>query len=140
MQKLFTTNIVKNAVSVPIQEQQKADAGRCSIMVYNFPEEGKDYDELLNMFTYLGCRCDIVKQERFGRAARHDRVCPLKIVLRTLTDASMIVSRAKILNNDEYYASVRISKWLSPKELGDLKRIRHQCEVLNQAHPVNRRE
>jgi hypothetical protein len=52
----------------------------------------------------------------------------------------MILSRAKLLNNDDYYASVRISKWLSPKELGDLKRIRQQCEELNQAHPVDKTE
>jgi hypothetical protein len=83
-------------------------------MVYNFPEEGKDYDELLDMFTYLGCRCDIVKQERFGRTAHHDKVRPLKVILRSLIDASMILSRTKLLNNDEYYASgFRQRNWVT---------------------------
>lgn len=60
--------------------------------------------------------------------------------MRKLADARMILARAKLLNNDDYYASVRISKRLSPKELEEVKPTRQQCEELNQAHPTDRNE
>lgn len=52
----------------------------------------------------------------------------------------MILSRFKLLNYDDYYANMRISKWHLLKELDSLKRSRQQREELNQAHPVDKKE
>jgi hypothetical protein len=58
------------------------------------------------------------------------KVLPIKIGLRTASDAGEILNRAKQLRNGDYYANTYINKWLSESEM---KLRLSQCDALNQS-------
>jgi hypothetical protein len=128
---------VKSAVSEAIKEQQKVISDRSSIVVYGFPEEGHDTAQLLDMFAFLDCRCDVIRQLRIGRNLQ-STARPIKVELRSASDASVILARAKSLRKDKYYAGIYISKWLSDEEMKSLKQLRLHCDVLNRDRPVGK--
>ncbi len=135
-----SADLVKTAVSEAIREQQKASTARASVVVYGFPEEGKDNVQLLDMFDFINCRCDIVRHTRIGRDPRQSKtssIRPVRVELRSISDTNLVLSRAKHLRRDTYYSGVFINKWLSDEELKCVKQLRHQCDVLNAGHPHN---
>jgi hypothetical protein len=46
----------------------------------------------------------------------------------------LLLSRAKYLKNDDYYAGVFLTKWLSDDELQRVREKRRLCEALNSKH------
>jgi hypothetical protein len=139
--QVVSANAVKCAVSEAIREQQKVSTDRASIVIYGFPEEGCDSAQLQDMLEFLVCRCDIVRHSRIGRRFDQStslRVRPIKVELRSASDAFLILSRAKRLSDDSYYYNVRISKWLSDVEMKHVKSLREECDSLNLKHPCGK--
>ena len=134
---VVSADMVKNAVSAAIQEQQKASTDKSSIAVFGFPEEGNDYAQLLDMFDFLDARCDIIRQSRLGRLSQRSggsNARPIKVELRSVSDA-VILARARCLREDAFYANVYIKKWLSKDEMKEVKLLRRQCAALNHDQP-----
>ncbi len=125
-----SADIVKSAVSEAMREQQKAITNKSSIVIYGFPEEGKDIAQLQEMLDFLNCQCDVTRSTRVGREY-NGKVRPIKMELRTSSDASIILSRAKYLRHNAYYSGVYVSKWLSEDEMKAVKTLRQQCDSLN---------
>ena len=89
------------------------------------------------MFGFMGCRCDIIRHTRISRDSHQggiSSVHPIKIELKCTSDASIILSRARCLSGDAYYAGVHISKWLSEEEMNDVKILCRKCDELNPDH------
>ena len=83
--------------------------------MYGFPEEGCNYGLLLDMFGFMGSCCDIIRHTRIGRNSHQDEISsvhPIKVELKCVSDASIILFRARCLSGDVYFAGVHISKWL----------------------------
>ena len=139
---VVSSDVVKNSVSAAFREHQKVNVDQSCIAVYGFPDEGNDYEQLLDMFSYLNCRCDIVRHSRLGvyssKSISHVR--PIKIELRSASEASTLISRAKYLRNDAFYDGVYINKWLTDEKMRDLKQLRRQCDFLNQKHPSSKKD
>ena len=97
---------------------------------------------MLDMFSYLNCRCDIVRHSRLGvySSKSISYVRPIKIELRSASEASTLLSRAKYLRNDAFYDGIYINKWLTDEKIRDLKQLRRQCDVLNQKHPSSKKD
>ena len=74
-----------------------------------------------------------MRSSRIGRSSHQGgaKARPLKLELRTASNASNILSRAKHLRHDTYYGGVYINKWLSDEEMKDIKSLRRQCDELN---------
>jgi hypothetical protein len=86
------------------------------------------------MLQFLGVECNIVKHHRIGNQS-NTKVRPIKIELRSASDASEILKRAKQLRYDDYYANTYIYKWLSDSEI----KLRHnQCDALNKSVPIRK--
>ena len=135
---VVSADMVKNAVSAAIQEQQKASTDKSSIAVFGFPKEGNDYAQLLDMFDFLDARCDIIRQSRLGRLSQRSgdsNARPIKVELRSVNDAVIILARARCLREDAFYADVYIKKWLSEDEMKEVKLLRRQCTALNRDQP-----
>ena len=64
---IVVVDVVKEIVSRTMVEQWKADTNSLSVIVHGFPEESNDNHELLTMFDYLHCRCEITHHFRMGR-------------------------------------------------------------------------
>ena len=94
------------------------------------------------MLDFLGCRCDFTRSSRIGRSSHQSdaRARPLKLELRTASDASNILSRAKHLRHDTYYGGVYINKWLSNEEMKDIKSLHRQCDELNKNNMNDKRK
>mgnify|MGYP000414472773 CR=1 FL=1 len=116
-----------------MREQQKANIIRACIAIYGFPEEGNDFVQLQDMFVFLGCPCDIMRSSRIGRPPQRDgdKARPIKVELRSASDATAIISRAKYLWRDNYYGGVQLCKWRSDEEMKEIKSLRQQCDSLN---------
>lgn len=135
-----SADIVKSAVSEAIREQQKASTDRSSIVVYGFPEEENDNAQLLEMFDFMGARCDVIRHSRIGRSPHQSNKSstrPIRVELRSASNASIILSRAKHLRYDAYYGGVYINKWLSEDEMNCVKLLRRQCDALNRDLPID---
>ena len=133
---IISAGIEKNAVFEAIREQQKVITDKSSIIIYGFPEEGNDNEQLLDKLTFLGSHCDIIQHTWIGSSSyQHNTssVRPIKIALRSFNDASIILSRAKYLKSDIYYNGVYMNKWLS-EEMKSIKQLHHQCDDLNLSH------
>ena len=91
------------------------------------------------MFKFLDCRCEIIKHIRIGRTQKSVGH-PLKVALKSPSDVNFVLSNAKHLRHDKYYAGVYSSKWLLREELNNIKVLRQECEDLNKANQdkVNR--
>jgi len=129
-----SADILKNAVSEALKEQHKLNADRSSVVVYGFPEEGNDIPQLRDMLDFLGCRIDIIRSSRVGRSHHqtgNSSARPIKVELRSVSDVSIILSRANCLRDEAYYAGVHINKWLSQEEMKGVKALRSQCDTLN---------
>ena len=125
--------VVKTVVNQIIKEQQKVYNDRSSIVVYGFPEENKDSQELINMFKFLDCRCEIIMHIRIGPSQKLGGRL-LKVVLKSPNDVNFVLSNAKHLKHDKYYSGVYLSKWLLREELNNIKLLRQECEDLNKAN------
>jgi hypothetical protein len=82
-------------------------------VVYGYLEGGNDRNELMDMFEYLRCRCDVVYHTRIGRAVsgRHDLTGrPIKVELKSSSEANSIIANAKYLRDEPYYHTVYVSK------------------------------
>ena len=52
----MSSDFVKSAISQAIKEQRKVNARDIAIVVYDFPEDNNDYEELPHILNTLGCR------------------------------------------------------------------------------------
>ena len=60
--KAVTSDVVKSVVTQVIEEQRKVDNLNSTIVVYGFPDDhNDDYSELVSMFDFLQCHCEIVR-------------------------------------------------------------------------------
>ncbi len=117
-----------------IREEHKVNTSSSCLVVSGFPEEGLDYSQLVDMLQFLGVKGDIVKHSRIGNQ-NNTKVRPIKIELRSASDASESLNRAKQLRYDDYYANTYINKWLSESDM----KLRHsQCDALNQSVPARK--
>jgi hypothetical protein len=132
---VVSASFVKAAVSEAIREHQQISANEVCIAVYGFPEEGHDKEQLQEMFDYLGCACCIVGQSRVGLSARSNLPRPIKLELKSATDANLLLSKARFLRRDDYYTGVFINKWLTQDEAKRVKHLREWCNSLNKKHP-----
>lgn len=129
---------VKTAVAEVIQKQQRIVADKCCIVVYGFPEEGNDSAQLSDMLDFLGCSEIIFHYSRIGWLSHHtSKIRPVKLELNSVNNASLILSRANHLKDDEFYAGVRLCKWLSDEEMKATKQRRLECQMLNKQHPCD---
>ena len=63
-----------------------------SVVVRGFPEANNDYHELLTMFDYLHCRCEITHHFRMSRIIRKNKKSsgrPIKVQLRPPGDVEV---------------------------------------------------
>ena len=129
--------MVKSAVSEVFREQHKVDTARLSVVVYGFLEEGKDSEQLFEMFNYLSCRCDVIRHSRIGRSSNRNSkaIRPIKVEFKSASDTSSVLSRANRLRHDDYYAGVYIDKWLSDEDMKSMQQLRSQCGKLNNDYP-----
>lgn len=125
---------VKNAVFQALKEQRKATAEESTIVVYGFPDEDNDREELEKMFYFLRCDCRIIRHGRLGHANKGKSFRPIKVELSSTDQVLSLLSNAKHLKDNWYYAGVSISKWLSYDECKNIKHIREQCRALNSSH------
>ena len=119
-------------------EQRKEDTKKSTLVVHGFPEDSHDHVDLTDMLSFLRYRCDIIRHARFGQIGNIEkklRVRPIKIELKSVGDANLILSNAKYLRNNAYYHDVYINKWLSENELENIKNLREKCLELSSAHP-----
>ena len=130
---LNMNNVAKTVVNQTIKEQKKVSINRSSIVVYGFPEENKDRQELLSMFKFLDCRCEIIRLIRISRTMESVRL-PLKLVLKSPSDVNFVLSNAKHLRQDKCYSGIYLSKWLFKEEFDNIKLLRQECEDLNKAN------
>ena len=139
---VVSADMVKSVVSQVLHEQRRVDADGSTIAIYGFPEEGNDYEEIMHMFAFLRCRCDIIHQSRIGYAANRSKESkkrPIKVQLKLSGDAKLILSNAKYLRNNPYYEGVYISKWLSKQDFNSMKQLRQQCLDLNAAYSADKK-
>ena len=129
---IAASEVVKKVISQTLAEQCKLTLDKSTLVVYGFPEEGDDYDELLAMFECPDCHCDVIRHQRMGHAARNNVGRPIKVELRSPRAAGFILSNIRRLKDDAYYTGVKISKWLSAEELRELKSLRQRCNKLNE--------
>ena len=110
-----SSNILKNVVVQAMNEQCKSEINESIIVIYGFPEDNNDYNELLDMFDFLKCRCDIVRHMRMGKLINDKRSKgrPLKVKLRSISTVNSIMSQTKYLRYELYFAGVNNSRWLS---------------------------
>ena len=87
--------VVKTVVNQKIKEQQKVNNDRSSIVLFGFPEENKDRQELLSVFKFLDSCCEIIMYIRIGRTQKSVG-CPLKVVLKSSSDVNFVLSNASI--------------------------------------------
>jgi hypothetical protein len=132
--QVITTDTVKTAVAQAIKEEQQARTDKCCVAVYGFPEEDNDNSQLMDMLDYLGCRSITFRHSRVGWHSNNTMARPIKLELPSSADASIILSRAVHLRDDEYYAGVRLSEWLSDERMKVIRQKRRQCDALNQKH------
>ncbi len=125
---MVAANLSSVAKSV-MKEQRKADKAESTLVVYGFPEDDNDSDELTHMFDFLGCVCNINSHTRFGRVGTAPR--PIKVQLKSSDEVSLVLSHAKYLRDDLFYKGVNISKWLTQEELSHIKSLRQLCQKLN---------
>ena len=93
---IVASNMVKTVVNQTVMEQCKIASCNSCLVVYGFPEEGNDYDELVDMFDYLSCHCEIVRHQRMRYAARCNSAGrPIKVELRSTSAITFILSHAK---------------------------------------------
>ena len=110
------------------------------MVVNGFPEDVRDYTDLLDMLAFLGCSSDVVRHESIGRISNNTpAVRPIKVVLRSACDREFILSRTNLLRGDTYYSGTYISRWLSQNDLNKVKILRHQCRDLNKASPTDKK-
>lgn len=132
----ISADVVKSVVSETIKEQQKVNTANASLVVKGFPEEGNDYVQLLDMFQYLYCKCDVISPTRIGNQDySKSKMRPIKVVLSQASNASVILRRAKQLSYNEYYESTFISRWVPDEKM---LLFRRQRDALNQEHPANK--
>ncbi len=137
---IVSSDLVKSVVSQTIKEQHKTTSVKSTLVVYGFPEEGVDYEELIAMFDYLGCRCDISRHIRLGRPVSNGRkniARPIKVELRSPDMVDSILSQAKYLKQCDYYGSVNVDRWRSSEELQNIKSLRQRCCELNEASDIS---
>jgi hypothetical protein len=132
--ELFSSDDMKNVVMQVIREERKVNTSSACLVISGFPEEGQDYSQLVDMLQFLGVKCDIMRHSRIGNQ-NSTKVRPIKIELRSASDAGEILNRAKQLRYDDYYANTYINRWLSESEM----KLRHsQCDALNQSVPARK--
>jgi hypothetical protein len=51
-------------VSEAFRAQQEVNTDNVTLVVAGFPEEGNDLPQLHEMFDFLGCKCDIIRQAK----------------------------------------------------------------------------
>ncbi len=125
------SSVVKAVVSQTMKEQQRVSDDKSTIVIYGFPEDGNDRVELREMFDFIGCRCAIAQHTRIGCVTDHSRSRPIKVKLNSPGEANLIISCAKYLKSETYYAGVNLGRWLSLSELENVKQLRLQCAQLN---------
>lgn len=141
---IIASSLVKTVVSQTLKEQYKAVSVKSTLVVYGFPEEGADYDELLSMFDYMGCRCDIIQHTRLGRSMSNNQKNgranigrPIRVELNSPDSVDLVLSKARYLRQNNYYYGVNVDRWLSADELHALKSLRQRCRELNEISGVS---
>ena len=136
----LSANSMKAAVAQAMKEQRQADCDEASVVVYGFPEEGCDEDQLQEMLHFLNCPRNIYRHYRIGRPV--DRAAsasisprPIKLEFISNVDANLLLSNAKKLRREEYYSGVNISRWLTRDKMKEIKLLRQQCNALNKSQP-----
>lgn len=111
-----SADIVKSAVSeTNFCEQQQAISDKANIIAHGFLDEGDDKRQLPELFVFLGCQCDVIRHSRFGRCSS---TRPINLELGSISNAAdLFLFRARCFKNDDYYAGVFLTKWLSDDEL-----------------------
>ena len=125
-----------------IEEQRKVDNLSSTVVVYGFPDDhNDDYPELVNMFDFLQCQCEIVRNSRLGlskTSSRSSRGRPIRVHLKSLRDVNSVIINAKYLRDEKNYSNICIYKWLSADELSNVKSIRQKCDALNKASAADK--
>ena len=139
---VVASGLLKTAESEALKEDRKAISDGCTIVVYGFPEDGSDHNDLMDMFDFLCCRCVITRQARIGHAASHDansKCHPTKVELISSGAVDFLLVNARHLREDNFYSGANICRWLSRDELNELRLVRQQCNDLNDITPVDRK-
>ena len=119
-------------------EQRKEDSKKSTLVIHVFPEDGHDHIDLTDMLSFLRCRYGIIRHACFGQVGNIEkklRVRPIKIELKSVGDANLILSNAKYLRNNAYYHGVYINKWLSENEPKNIRNLRKKCFEFRCTHP-----
>ena len=58
---------MKSAVSEAIRDQQRVNAVKYMVVIIGVPEKGCDYGQQLDMFGFMGCRCDFIRHVKIDR-------------------------------------------------------------------------
>jgi hypothetical protein len=73
-----SADVLKSVVAETIREQQKATTNSSCLVVNGFPEESKDYTQLVEMLSYLQYKCDIICCSRIGHQ-KGSKIRPIKV-------------------------------------------------------------
>ena len=135
---MLSANRVKTAVLQVRQEQKQAAFDKASVVICGFPEEGNDQVQLQKFLEFLNCPSIISSQCRIGHSinSASTNPCPIKIQLRSSSEANLLLSTEKNIRREEYYSDVYISKWHSQEEMNDEKLLCQQCDALNKQQLV----
>ena len=140
----LTLRLYESVVTQVIEELRKEDSLSSTIVVYGFPNDhNNNYPELVCMFNFLQCHCEIVCYSRLGlskKSSRSSRGRPIRVQLKPSRDVNSVFFNAKYLRDDKYNSNVRICKWLSADKLLNVKSIRQKCDALNKASAVDKNE
>jgi hypothetical protein len=123
----LSSYMVKAAVSEAIREHHKTCSENAMRVIYDFPEEGHDQNQVQKMLEFLECACNLPQLTMIGRSMSHGNASsprPIKLELKTAKDAERIMSKAKYLRQDDYYYCVTINKWLSQAEVAAVRQQR----------------
>jgi hypothetical protein len=136
-----STTMLKAAITEAMREQQMEASDKATVATYGFPEDGPDQPYLREMLQFLNCPCNVICSKRVGQPGNAaSALRPIKLEIKAASDASILLSKAKNLRLNDYYAGIYINKWLSEDEMQAVKLERKRCYELNQQHPVAKGE
>jgi hypothetical protein len=128
---------VKAAVAESWKKQENIERSKSILAVYGLAEKEHDINELQQLFAKLGCFGRIISCTRIGRPDDGAKVNsnkkprPIKVVMSSAADCTLLISASKGLKNEPTYATVYVKQWKTKEEMEKLKPVWQQCSQLN---------
>jgi hypothetical protein len=99
------------------------------------PSRGTGSVPAAKMMEFLGCSRSITHHCRMGYFVdRSSKLRPIKMKLKSASDASLLLSKASELRLNSYYSGVFISKRMARDEIKNLKKMRDLRSSLNKQY------